>query len=246
MLCLIGAIGCSVSELIGVFLIFRTIEALGAAGLSMSVFAIVRDVFDGEKSAKIYGIINGMLALSPILGPIIGVSLITRYPWYSTFYFLACLSILTGLVFKFWGKESLDKANRTAFNWSIFSRYMNIIKSIQFWSFTLPSVAGMSSFFALFTITPYIIEFLGLPKVAIVYSFGAVGLSFMLGSFLMGKIVKNIGILKTNILGILLIFLSGVALIFFYQLWGLNLYVFFGPCTVATFGCALAVGAGSG
>ncbi|ASK78918.1 hypothetical protein CF386_07570 [Paraphotobacterium marinum] len=158
-------------------------EALGAAGLSMSAFAIVRDVFDGENSAKIYGIINGMLALSPILGPIIGVALITRYPWYSTFYFLACLSILTGLVFKVWGKESLDKANRTGFSWSIFSRYMIIIKSIHFWSFTLPAVAGMSSFFALFSITPYIIESLGLPKVTIVYSFGTVGLSFMLGSF---------------------------------------------------------------
>ena len=47
MLCLIGAIGCSVSKYIGTFLNFKAIEALGAAGLSMSAFAIVRDVFDG-------------------------------------------------------------------------------------------------------------------------------------------------------------------------------------------------------
>ena len=242
---IIGSALCSMSKTIDIFLIFRALEALGAAGLSVSAFAIVRDTYDGKDSALIYSYLNGMLAFSPILGPLIGVALITHYPWYSAFYFLTVLAISTALIILVWGKESLNIANRKAFNWSVFYRYFLIGKSLTFWSFTLPAIAGISSFFALFSMTPYIVEELGLPKTTIMYAFGAAGLSFMIGSFVSGSLTQKLGVFKTTVVGTFLILLSGIILIIVYQLTGLTLVGFFGPCVIATFGCALTSGAGA-
>ncbi|WP_119343453.1 multidrug effflux MFS transporter [Facilibium subflavum] len=226
-------------------IIYRILQGIGACGMFVSAFAIVRDAFHGKTSAMIYSFFNSMISISPILGPIIGVGLAAIFPWHAIFYFLAILGSITLILMLVFTKESLPPEKRKKFDFKIFGRYFSICKSLTFWSYTLPAVSGVSAFFTLFSMTPYIIKTLGEPRSQISFFFGMAGAAFLLGSIVSGSIVHKLGVLRTSLSGVYLILASGVLLIAIHLLSGLSLWGFFGPSMLATFGCALTAGSGA-
>lgn len=245
LLFLVGSILCAISQTIGFLIFARVIQALGCCGLSVCAFAIVRDAFSGKQSSMIYSLINAIISISPIVGPIIGVKLALHFPWYSAFIFLAILSAVTFFIVVFFVKESLPVERRKKVSLSVFARYLHVTKSLQFWTYSLCAVSGMTSFFILFSMTPYIIKYLGFPISKIYSMFGLAGLAFLIGSLFAGGIVNIFGVRKTAILGIICVFIAGTSSLTIYFIYGLTLWGFFTPCFFATFGCALTTGTGA-
>lgn len=103
----------------------------------------------------------------------------------------------------------------------------------------------MVSFFILFSMTPYIINYLGYPISEIYIVFGSAGVAFLIGSIFAGVIVNALGVYNTAFLGVVCVFIAGVLSFSIYEVWGLSLWGFFAPCFLATFGCALTAGTGA-
>jgi len=245
LLFLIGSILCAVSQTIEFLIFARVIQALGCCGLSVCAFAVIRDAFSGKQSSMIYSLINAIISISPIIGPIIGVKLALHFPWYSAFIFLTILSIVTFLIVVFFVKESLPVERRKKMTLNVFARYLYVAKSLQFWTYSLCAVSGMTSFFILFSMTPYIIKYLGFPISKIYSMFGLAGLAFLFGSLFAGAIVNILGVRRTAILGVICVFVAGSSSLVIYATYGLSLWGFFAPCFFATFGCALTTGTGA-
>ncbi len=241
----IGSLLCATVNHVGLLIFYRIIQGVGACGMSVTAFAIVRDAYHGKTSAMIYSFLNAMISISPIIGPIIGVILAAFFPWHAIFYFLAILGAFTMLLMLVFAKDSLPVSNRKPFNWGVFSRYFSICRSLTFWAYTVPAIAGVSAFFTLFSMTPYIIETLGQPRSKIGFFFGLAGAAFMVGSLIAGSVVHKLGTFKTSLIGSILIFFSGVLLVVIHLIFGLSLWGFFAPCMFATFGCALTAGSGA-
>jgi len=242
---LVSSLLCANAANIHWLIVFRVLQGTGACGMSVSAFAIVRDAFHGKQSAMIYSFLNGMISISPILGPIIGILLTTIFPWHAVFYFLAILAAGILLVVIVFVRESSNPKNRVKLNLSLVHRYCSICRSSTFWMYTMPSISGVSAFFTLFSMTPYIIEALNETRGKIGIFFGMAGASFLIGSVISGTIVHKIGVFKTTLYGTLLIFCSSPLLIVIYLINGLSLWGFFSPSLLATFGCALTTGSGA-
>ena len=242
---LIGSILCVISPNIGFLIIARIIQAFGCCGLSVVAFAIIRDVFSGKTSSMIYSLINAILAVSPIVGPLIGVEIAIHFNWRGAFVLITGLALVTLLFTIFFIKESLEKERRKKMSWDVFPRYLQVIKSGQFWAYSMTAISGMSGFFILFSSTPYIIQYLGFPPTKIYSMFGLAGVSFLIGSIFSGTIVNILGVRKTALLGVICVFISGVLSLTIYLNFGLSLWGFFAPCFLTTFGCALAAGTGA-
>jgi Bcr/CflA subfamily drug resistance transporter len=242
---LLGSILCAVSTTIEFLIFSRVVQAIGCCGLSVCAFAIIRDAFSGKTSSMIYSLINAIISISPIVGPLIGVQLAVRFEWNSAFILLSIMAFMVFLVVLFLVKESLPVERRKKVSWSVFARYWQVAKSLQFWAYSLTAVSGMSAFFILFSMTPYIITHLGFPISKIYVMFGSAGVAFLLGSLFAGVIVNALGVHKTAILGVICVFLAGSLSLGIYLIYGLSLWGFFAPCFFATFGCALVVGTGA-
>ncbi len=242
---LLGSILCAVSTTIEFLIFSRVVQAIGCCGLSVCAFAIIRDAFSGKTSSMIYSLINAIISISPIVGPLIGVQLAVRFEWNSAFILLSIMAFMVFLVVLFLVKESLPIERRKKVSWSVFARYLQVAKSLQFWAYSLTAVSGMSAFFILFSMTPYIITHLGFPISKIYVMFGSAGVAFLLGSLFAGVIVNALGVHKTAILGVICVFLAGSLSLGIYLIYGLSLWGFFAPCFFATFGCALVVGTGA-
>lgn len=245
LLFLVGSILCAISQTIEFLIFARVVQALGCCGLSVCAFAIIRDAFSGKQSSMIYSLINAIISISPIVGPIIGVKLALHFPWYSAFIFLTILSLVTFLMVVFFVKESLPVERRKKMTFDVFARYLHVAKSLQFWTYSLCAVSGMTSFFILFSMTPYIIKYLGFPISKIYTMFGLAGVAFLVGSLFAGGIVNFLGVRKTATLGIICVFIAGALSTAIYFIYGLTLWGFFAPCFFATFGCALLTGTGA-
>ena len=245
LLFLLGSILCAFSTTIEFLIFSRVVQAIGCCGLSVSAFAIIRDAFSGKTSSMIYSLINAIISISPIVGPLIGVQLAVHFEWNSAFILLSILAFIVFLMVVFLVKESLPVERRKKVSWSVFARYLQVAKSLQFLAYSLTAVSGMSAFFILFSMTPYIITYLGFPISKIYVMFGSAGVAFLLGSLFAGVIVNALGVHKTAVLGVVCVFLAGSLSLGIYLVYGLSLWGFFAPCFFATFGCALVVGTGA-
>ena len=241
----IGSVLCAVSTTIDFLIFSRVIQGLGCCGLSVCAFAIIRDGFSGKTSSMIYSFINAIISVSPIIGPLIGVQLATHFQWESAFIFLTGLAIIAFLIVVIFVKESLPVERRKKMSWDVFARYLYVGRSFQFWAYSLTTVSGMASFFILFSMTPYIIDYLGYPISKIYVVFGSAGVAFLVGSLLSGAIVNKLGVYNTAIFGVACVFVAGVTSLVVYMVYGLTLWGFFAPCFFATFGAAFTTGTGA-
>ncbi|QIV95405.1 DHA1 family florfenicol/chloramphenicol resistance protein-like MFS transporter [Allofrancisella inopinata] len=245
LLFLLGSALCGLSDTISLLIFSRVVQALGCCGLSVVAFAIVRDAFSGKTSSMIYSFINAIISISPIIGPLIGVELAIHFEWQAAFVLLTFLAFLTFLIIVFFVKESLPIERRKKMSLNVFARYLQVSKSLQFWAYSLTAVSGMSAFFVLFSMTPYIITYLGYPLSKIYVMFGLAGVAYLVGSLFAGVVVNKLGVYKTAILGVSCVFTAGVLSLAIYLIYGLSLWGFFVPCFFATFGSAFTSGTGA-
>lgn len=241
----VGSLLCAVANSIGILLIARVIQSLGGCGMLVVAFAIVRDLFSGNESAKVYSFLNCGLGMSPLFAPIIGSYLVSWFNWRAGFVFLAVMGMAILVVSIVNIKETLPVEKRVKVDKGIFLRYLEILTNSTFITYAFCATAGLTIFFVFFSSSPYIImNLLHAPVEDFGYYFFIIGFMFFLGSFLSGKIAGIIGSFKAVLLGSSLMLLAGLSLWVWYQISGVSTYQYLVPCMLAGIGGAIMMGAG--
>lgn len=99
---LIGTAGYVVASLLCAFatdiaqlIVFRAVQALaGGASVAVSI-AVTKDVYTSGKRARVLAITGTMIALAPILAPMIGAALLAAMSWRAIFIVLAGFGAIT-------------------------------------------------------------------------------------------------------------------------------------------------------
>ncbi|MEZ9243390.1 MFS transporter [Vibrio lentus] len=96
-----GAIVFAISSMLGgivtsaePFLAVRFFQGVGAGSCYVVAFAILRDVLDDQKRAKVLSMMNGITCIVPVLAPVIGHLIMTVYPWPSLFTTMASMGVV--------------------------------------------------------------------------------------------------------------------------------------------------------
>lgn len=243
----LGSLLCAITHWFSLLILGRIIQALGACGMLVVAFAIVRDLYSGNEAARTYSFLNCGLALSPLFAPIIGSYLVTWFNWRSTFVFLTLLGVLVGLLALIKIKETLPPSRRMEFNAEIFQRYLSIARHPSFIAYTATTSAGLAMFFTFFSSSPYIIiNLLHTPVQYFGYYFFIIGISFFMGSLLSGKLADKFGPLRVSILGAVLLCLAGALMFLWFKTTGLTAASYLYPCMLAGVAGSFMMGAGAG
>ncbi|MFA0544104.1 MFS transporter, partial [Vibrio sp. 10N.222.52.B7] len=80
------------------FLIVRFFQGVGAGSCYVVAFAILRDVLDDKRRAKVLSMLNGITCIVPVLAPVIGHLIMTVYPWPSLFTTMAGMGVVVCLL----------------------------------------------------------------------------------------------------------------------------------------------------
>ena len=240
----LGALGCALSNDIGFLLLSRVICALGACGMFVVAFAIIRDLYSGDDSAYMYSILNGAISVSPVFAPIVGSYLGTWFGWRSVFWFLVGLGVLITLSTRVFFSETLPVEKRISLTKTVVSRYLTLFTNKVFVKSILLCGLSISICFCFFSISPFIIiNLLHVNKEYFGYCFAVFGIAIGIGGFLGASLISRIGILKTICIGLTNAFLGGVVMLAFNLMFGLQLIPFLVATAMASVGAVFIVGA---
>lgn len=241
---LLGSFACTHCGNVGWLIAARIFSSIGACGMIVASFAVVRDLYSSEQSAKMYSFLQGAVGISPTFAPIIGGYLAMYLGWQSVFYCLTLVGIISLLITKFFITETQEVANKVPLNTDILRRYLGIFSNRQFLTFS--ALAGLAEgiFFCFFSISPFIIIGLhNIPSHEFGYYFAVFGLVIGLGGFACGKICEKIGILRSIMIGITCMFMGGFSMLYCHFFMPESLWGFLIPMAIACTGSMFVLGA---
>ncbi len=239
-----GSLLCAVAPHIGVLIVGRLICAFGACGMLVTAFALIRDLYSQEESAKMYSYLNGAVGISPTFAPIIGGYLSVYLGWQSVFIFLSLIGFCTLFVTWAFIGETHTKEKRVSLDKEILNRYRTIFRNKQFLIYTLIASLAEGIFFCFFSISPFIIiDLLHVETQNFGYYFALFGGVIALGGAGSGKLIEHKGIQATIRSGIALMLLGGVCMLSWDYFAGLTFIGFLFPMILACTGAIFVIGA---
>ena len=201
-----ASLACALADGVWVLIVCRVIQAAGAASASTLALAITSDLFQGERRAKMFSYISIMMALAPMLAPIIGGWIMTILSWRFAFVAQAIMGAISWCgVLRM--KESLESPNDEKLTKAL-SSYWRLFKNTRFFKLnTALALFSLPLFAFIAGSTDIYITHFGLSQTTFGYFFGFNALASMCGAFFFSRIAGRIvdhKILTICFLGVLL------------------------------------------
>ncbi len=144
---ILGGIGCALANSLPILVSARLVQALGGAACMVIGRAVVRDLFEEKRAAKVYAHIMLVVGAAPILAPWIGGRILLLGSWRWIFVVLAAFGGLCLLLAALFLPETLPRKRRSAkvTLWGSLRTYGSLLLNSRFVGCLLVTglVAGM-------------------------------------------------------------------------------------------------------
>ena len=91
----IGSAGCALSGSAPAMIVWRVVQALGACASVALSRAMVRDLYEGVRAAQMLSILITVMAIAPLVGPLVGGQIVALAGWRAIFWALVGIGIAT-------------------------------------------------------------------------------------------------------------------------------------------------------
>jgi MFS transporter, DHA1 family, multidrug resistance protein len=232
-----GSLACALAPSIELLIVARIVQSVGGAAGMVLARAIVRDLYDRERSASIIAYLTMAMVVAPMLAPTIGAVLLDVASWRAIFFVVTGVGVVLIWPIVVTLAETRPPAARRI--GGPLSGAGALLRSGTFLAYALQSTFGISIFFSFIAGAPYfMMDVLGRSATEYGLWFILVSAAFMAGNLVAGRFSARIGldrmVLTGSILGV-----AGAGVAFALLLAG-----FWMP--LALFGPIMAVGLGNG
>jgi DHA1 family bicyclomycin/chloramphenicol resistance-like MFS transporter len=235
-----GSLGCALAPSIELLIGARIVQSIGGAAGMVLARAIVRDLYDRERSASIIAYLTMAMVVAPMLAPTIGAVLLDIASWRAIFYLLTGVGV--ALVWPILVTLAETRSAEARALGGPFAGAGALLRSGLFWSYVLQSTFGISVFFAFISGAPYfMINVLGRSATEYGLWFILVSAAFMVGNLVAGRFSGRIGLDRMVLTGALLA-VAGATLALMLLLGGAwTPLALFGPLMAVALGNGLSV-----
>lgn len=92
---IIGSAGCGLSTSAAMIICCRVVQAAGACAGVVLARAMIRDLYEGDRAAQMLSALMTVMAVAPLLGPVIGGQILVVAGWRAIFATLVAVGVLT-------------------------------------------------------------------------------------------------------------------------------------------------------
>tara|TARA_B100001971_G_scaffold73844_2_gene68086 strand:+ start:1593 stop:2966 length:1374 start_codon:yes stop_codon:yes gene_type:complete len=92
---IIGSVGCALADNFTVIIGWRMVQALGACASVALSRAMVRDLYQGNRAAQMLSTLITVMAVMPLVGPLLGGQIVALAGWRAIFWVLAGVGLFT-------------------------------------------------------------------------------------------------------------------------------------------------------
>ncbi|MCK1334346.1 MULTISPECIES: multidrug effflux MFS transporter [unclassified Bradyrhizobium] len=226
-----GSIWCALANDLAALLIGRVVQAGGACATSVLSRAIARDLFQGEKLARVLTFVMVAMAAAPGFSPLVGGALDHFFGWRSAFVFVGIFAVVAASAFLAAFGET-HHAPRAEFNSSTIAK--------NYWSlstdrrFLVPAATVsliLGALFAMFSALPRVlIEGLDFTPMQLGLFFAGTVMIVFSAGIIATKIVPHLGLDRSICIGLALACVGGGMVLLFALFDGRFLPFLVGAC----------------
>ena len=199
---IVGSLVCAFATSITWLIIGRIVQAAGGVAGMVLGRAVVRDVYDRERSASAIAYITMAMVVAPMLAPAIGGVLTDLIGWKAVFMLGGGLGVLVLLAVHTGLPETLVPTNRPTTVAGMLGDFIRLLREPAFVGFAVQGGFSMAVFFSFLAAAPYVmIVVLERPPSEYGLMFILISASFMAGNFLAARVSRRIGIERMIVLG---------------------------------------------
>jgi len=195
----VAGLACALAPTIGVLIAARVLQALGGGTGPVVARAVVRDLYDRERAARVFSYMGMAQSLNPMLAPIAGGYLHEAFGWRAIFFVLAGLGAVFVALMVAGVSETNVRRDPTALHPGQLGRNVAVLLTDRsYLSYVLVNALMFGGQFAFISGSSFVlIGVLGVSPSAFGLCFGAVACGIMTGTFLSGRFGTGIGLDRT-------------------------------------------------
>ncbi len=211
----IGGLGCVFSQNINMLLISRLLQGLGCSITVLMGRAIVNDLFESRRAAKVFSYIFMGNAISIFALPAIGGYLVVYFDWRAIFLILTIYgTIIFSLVWWLLPQTNQIISLNSLKPKVILSNYKTVVSNAHFWGFLLCVAFMMAGEKAYTTTSAFLfINTVGLSAITYGYLTSAMWGAHLIGAFFAGWLAVRSGIDRVIIVGMAMVALPGLIML---------------------------------
>lgn len=233
----LASLGCTLADNVWVFLGFRLMQGVIAAGWMLSL-AIIRDTSEEGEAASRIGYITMAMAIAPMVGPMLGGLLEQAFGWRASFVFYTLFGATMFTLCWF----DLGETNRHR-GMSAEERmrgYRELFGSRRFWGYALCMMFSTGTFYAFLAGAPLVAQArFDLSPALLGIALGVITAGFMAGSFVSGRYSRRVRLTTMIMAGRVAAALGPLAALALFAAGVFHPAIFFGASVLVGFGNGL-------
>jgi DHA1 family bicyclomycin/chloramphenicol resistance-like MFS transporter len=194
LLFVLGSTGCALSDTATQMIIWRVVQAVGACSGVVLSRAMVRDLYEGSRAAQMLSTLITVMAVAPLLGPIVGGQVLAVAGWRAIFWLLVVVGAAT-LAALFTIPETLPEHRRRKDSLlASFRGYGRLIVDRRLTGYAAVGGFFYAGVYAYIAGTPFaFIEYYDVPPqlYGVLFALGIVGI--MLANVVNARLVSHMG-----------------------------------------------------
>jgi len=239
---LAATIAALVSPTIHLLIAARFLQGVGAAAGIAASRAIVRDLFAGEKSARIMNLIGVILAIGPAISPTLGGLTMELFGWHAIFIFMLAMSVAVMLVVHFALAETVHRDLSRIRPRALFGSYASLLTSPHFMTAAIVIAGSAGAIYAQATILPFVL----INRVGLTPTQFGMGMLMQTGGYLAGSLIARplmarFGAFRLVPIGLGIMLAGAVAIASGLRLYEPDYLLVMGPVGIYTFGIAFVL-----
>ena len=192
----VATVVCALSTSIEMLIVARAFQALGGSGGIVLARAIVRDLYSGTRAGRELSLIGAVMALAPVLAPVVGGVMQTGFGWRSVFFALVAAGIAgVGVVILLLPETLKIRAPEKVSFSSMLASYRVVGRNPVYLAYLAMSSTCYAGLFAWISGASFVLQDLyGLTPFhfGVAFAFGSIG--FMVGATIAARLVARFGL----------------------------------------------------
>lgn len=244
---LLGAVICWFAPSILILVLGRFMQGIGVAACNSVGRSLTRDLLKGNHLAKFSSQLGMIMVFAIATAPTLGGYIQHYFDWRGVFLFLTLYTVLVWLFIWKFLPETNKFLNPEATRIKVIARnYLNLLSSKTFLGYAICVSCAYAGLIAYVTEGPFLFQtVLSVSPIEFGWFSFVTGIAIFLSSIINSVSVMKVGYEKMLLIGNILMFIGGLAMLVCGSLGFLNIFVILIPLSVFSVGAGLAFANGS-
>lgn len=207
-----ASLACALVPTLNLLVVARFAQAVGCCTAIVVARALIRDAYTPAEGARMIARASSLMALAPLLGPVLGGYLQVGFGWRAAFVFHTLFAlVLATAAWRLFRETNLQPNPDALRPGALVDVYRRIAGADFFWAWALPGALSYAAIFTYISGSSFVlIDVLGVPTEIYGYCFAFGVTGYLVGTLACRRLLTKVGLARALSLGTGLTLLAGL------------------------------------